>query len=74
MNTPRPLVRASTAGALICSSVLLGKLCKSVSLKPLKKQGWFARATKSQRHDETEDEIQTLLLRRYPLGVSRPEC
>lgn len=41
----------------------LGKLCKSVSLKPLKKQGWFSRKT-SNKNDESVEEVQNLLLRR----------
>ena len=37
-----------------------------MSLRPLRKQGWFARATRPHRADEGQDDVQTLLLRRYP--------
>lgn len=41
----------------------VGKLCKSVSLKPLKKQGWFSRKTSS-KSEEGGEEVQNLLLKR----------
>ncbi len=48
---------------LVSNLGFVGKLCKSVSLKPLKKQGWFSRKTSS-KTDEGEEEVQNLLLKR----------
>ena len=45
------------------SLICVGKLCKSVSLKPLKKQSWFSRKSAG-KSDEAEEEVQNLLLRR----------
>lgn len=42
--------------------ICIGKLCKSVSLKPLKKQNWFFRKT-SNKSEEGEEEVQNLLLK-----------